>query len=121
MKAVSELKDLESSMESTWADDYGLFMAHWYGALYVVVEGWKEIGLKDPVVDRLLESPNLELLKHFRNGAFHFQKKYFDKRFSNFWKDSKQTVPWVRQLNSAFNRFFLKEMSSRAGLNIQVE
>jgi len=120
-KAILTLEDSESSVESTWADDYGLFMAHWYGALYVVVEGWKELGLKDLVIDGLLESSNVELLKRFRNGAFHFQKEYFDSRFTNFWNDSKQTVPWVRQLNSAFSQFFLKEMDSRAGLNIQVE
>lgn len=120
-KAVIASKDSESSVELMWADDYGLFMAHWYGALYVVVEGWKKLGLRDPTVDKLLDSPNVELLKWFRNGAFHFQKEYFDKRFTKFWYDSKKTVPWVRQLNSAFSRFFLKEIGSRAGLNMQVE
>jgi hypothetical protein len=109
-------KDLRTSVESTWANDYGLFMAHWYGALYVVVEGWKNMALEDAVINKLLESPNVELLKRFRNGAFHFQKEYLDHRFVDFWNDSKQTVPWVRQLNNAFSQFFLKEMSSRAGL-----
>lgn len=120
-KVIVATKDMESSVESTWADDYGLFMAHWYGALYVVVEGWKDMGLKDQVVDKMLESSNVKLLKRFRHGAFHFQKEYFDSRFTNFWDNSKQTVPWVRQLNSAFGRFFLKEMGSRTDLNKHVE
>ena len=120
-KAVIASKDSEFSVELMWADDYGLFMAHWYGALYVVVEGWKKLGLRDSTVDKLLDSPNVELLKWFRNGAFHFQKEYFDKRFTKFWYDSKKTVPWVRQLNSSFSQFFLKEIGSRAGLNMQVE
>lgn len=120
-RTVEVNKASEASTERMWADDYGLFMAHWYGALYVVVEGWKALGLKDPLVDKLLESPNVELLKRFRHGAFHFQKEYFNSRFANFWYDSKETVPWVRELNSTFGRFFLKEMGSRAGLNIQVE
>jgi hypothetical protein len=118
---VEVTKASEASIELMWADDHGLFMAHWYGALYVVIEGWKELGLKDPIVDKLLDSPNVELLKRFRNGSFHFQKEYFDSRFANFWYDSKNTVPWVRQLNSAFGRFFLKEMSSKTSLNTQIE
>lgn len=120
-KAIVTSKEMESSLESMWADDYGLFMSHWYGALYVVVEGWKGMGLKDPVVDKLLESTNVDLLRQFRNGAFHFQKEYFDNRFTKFWYDSKQTVHWVRKLNIALGRFFLKEMGSRAGLNIKVD
>jgi hypothetical protein len=108
-------------VELTWADDCGLFMSHWYGALYVVVEGWKRMALKDTVIDELLESPNIKLLKQFRHGAFHFQKEYFDDRFTNFWFNSKKTVPWVRQLNSAFSQFFLKEVGSRAGLNIKID
>ncbi|HUV62711.1 MAG TPA: hypothetical protein VMW24_02375 [Sedimentisphaerales bacterium] len=120
-KAIVATKDMESSVESTWADDYGLFMAHWYGALYVVVEGWRVMGLKDTVVDTLLESPNVALLKQFRHATFHFQKEYFDVRFAKFWHDSKETVPWIRQLNGAFGQFFLKEMGSRAGLNIKAD
>jgi hypothetical protein len=115
------LKDPGTSVDLAWADDCGLFMSHWYGALYVVVEGWKDMGLKDPVIDKLLESTNVALLKRFRHGAFHFQREYFDNRFSNFWYDSKKTVPWVRQLNDAFSQFFLKEVGSRAGLNIKID
>lgn len=79
------------------------------------------MGLKDPVVDPLLGSPNVELLKRFRNGAFHFRREYFDNRFTNFWYESKQTVPWVHQLNNAFSQFFLKEVGSKAGLNIEFD
>ena len=93
-----------------WADEPGLFMSHWYGALYIVIEGWQELNLHDPIIDQLLQSPNVELLKRFRNGAFHFQKKYWDKRFTEFWKDSQDTVPWVRELNRAFGEFFLAEL-----------
>src|ERR1035438_1862649 len=52
----------------------GLKMCLWYGMLFVVVEGWREAKLSDPEVDRLLASPNTELLRRFRNGMFHFQK-----------------------------------------------
>lgn len=84
-----------------------LYMSFWYGELYVVIEGWKELNLTDDNIDQLLESPNVDLLRRYRNGAFHFQKKYFDDKFHDFWKKSEETVPWVRLLNEAFSQFFL--------------
>ena len=61
--------------------DPGIFMSYWYGGLYAVIEGWQELGLTDPTIDRLLESPNVELLRRYRNGVFHYQMTYFDDRF----------------------------------------
>jgi hypothetical protein len=29
-------------------------MSHWYATLYVVVEGWMELGFRDPIIDKLL-------------------------------------------------------------------
>ena len=37
------------------ADDPGIFMSYWYAGLFVVVEGWEELGLHDPDIDRLLD------------------------------------------------------------------
>ncbi|MGH7991903.1 MAG: hypothetical protein ACREDQ_00170 [Limisphaerales bacterium] len=88
-----------------WIHDPGIFMSYWYGGLYVVVEGWQELGLNDSVVDQLLKSPNVKLLKRYRNGIFHFQKHYMDERFHEF-MESKDCVPWVRQLNRAFGDYF---------------
>ncbi|MGA2093261.1 MAG: hypothetical protein ABSH16_07655 [Sedimentisphaerales bacterium] len=120
-KAVLSSKNTKHSIERMWADDYGLFMAHWYGSLYVVVEGWKRTNLKNPTIDKLLESPNVYLLKQFRHGTFHFQEKYFDQRFVRFWENSDETVGWVRQLNNAFNRFFLDRMGSGIDPSLQNE
>ncbi len=87
-------------------------MSHWYGSLYVVVEGWVELGLQDPIVDTLLQSPNVELLRRFRNGTFHFQRKYWDQRFVDFWDESQGTVDWVANLNEAFGSYFLREFKA---------
>lgn len=84
----------------------GTYMSYWYSALYVVCEGWAELGLSDPEVDSLLQSPNLELLKRYRNGSFHFQAEYFDDRFCDF-QGEQGTVPWVRDLTDAFDRWFM--------------
>ena len=78
-----------------------MFMSHWYATLYVVVEGWRELDLHAPEIDRLLESPNVEMLKRYRHGVYHFQKTYFDKRYMPF-MNSPGAVLWVRGLHQAF-------------------
>src|SRR5689334_9532882 len=81
----------------------GLKMALWYGSLYVVVEGWHEIGMSDPEVDQLLKSPNTKLLKGVRNSVFHFQKYWLDDRLAKFFA-STDSVAWVRALTEALRR-----------------
>jgi hypothetical protein len=49
-----------------------LYMSYWYGGLYVVIEGWRELKLTDNTIDILLQSPNVELLRRYRNAVFHF-------------------------------------------------
>jgi len=93
-----------------FADDPGIFMSYWYGGLYVVVEGWKELGFHDPDIDRLIESPKVELLRRYRNGAFHFQRDYADDRFFRFIEE-RDSATWVHELNSSLGRFFLQELS----------
>lgn len=68
-----------SEIASTWfADEHGLFMSHWYAGLYVVVEGWRELGFHDNEIDTLLSSSNVEHLRRYRNGVCHFQPRYLD-------------------------------------------
>ncbi len=100
------------SKEALLAD---LYMSFWYGELYVVIEGWKELGLSDPLVDSLLNSPNVELLRRYRNGAFHFQKDYFDDRFLGFMRDGQNPASWVAHLNAAFGAYFLKTFAAEKG------
>jgi len=89
-----------------------LYMSYWYGGLYVVVEGWRELGLSDPEVDRLLASPNVDLLRRYRNGAFHYQSDYFDSRFVDFVSE-KGTAGWIRELREALSSFFLRWVQRR--------
>ena len=87
----------------------GIFMSYWYGSLYVVIEGWRQLRLTDPKIDPLLVSSNVALLKKYRNGVFHFQKNYFDDRFLGFVKAA-DSVPWVRTIHSEFGEYFLREI-----------
>ena len=107
--ALPEPRDRFAS-ETIEAD---LYMSFWYGELYVVIEGWQELKLTDPSIDSLLASPNVDLLRLYRNGVFHFQKDYFDKRFMGFMKDGQEPAAWAGALNRAFGTYFL----SRKGNN----
>jgi hypothetical protein len=39
--------------------------------LYVVIEGWPLLRLKNETLKRLLRSPTRDLLKNFRDATFH--------------------------------------------------
>lgn len=90
-------------------DDCGVFMFYWYAAIYVVIEGFRELKLKDTKVEALLQSPNVEALRLMRNAIFHFQKEFFSPKMYPF-LESKDSVPWVRSLTEAFSEFFLREV-----------
>jgi hypothetical protein len=85
-----------------------MYMSYWYAALYVVIEGWRELRLRDEDIDRLLESENVDLLRRYRNGVFHFQQEYYDERFLQFIREGQVSAAWVRELNQAFGRYFLE-------------
>jgi hypothetical protein len=76
-------------------------------------EGWLEFRLEDATIDGLLASPNVALLRRYRNGVFHFQRRYFDTRFVGFVQAGEDVVTWVRELNVQFGRFFLEWFEGR--------
>lgn len=93
-----------------------MYMSLWYGLLYVVIEGWKSLKLRDVVIDKLLKSSNVDLLKRYRNATFHYpeKRKYHDERFEAFFKEQ-TTVEWVRKLNSELGRYFLDALKNNKG------
>jgi hypothetical protein len=97
--------------QTPWADsvalNMNLYMSYWYGGLYVVIEGWQELGFTDPEIDTLLKSPNVDLLRRYRNGVFHFQRQYFAEKTIDIMTKGQNPVEWVRNLNRAFGRYFL--------------
>jgi len=88
----------------------GMYMAHWYTALYVVIEAYQESNLKDVALDKLLQSPLVQNLKRFRNGTSHFQPHYFDQRFTDLMME-KDGAKWIQEVASEFGRFFLENLS----------
>jgi hypothetical protein len=87
--------------------DTFLYMSLWYGMFYVLIEGWQELKLKDEKIDELLKSKNVQLLKRYRNGVFHFQKEYYDERFTKLMAEGQDIASWIRELRDEFSRWFL--------------
>jgi hypothetical protein len=86
--------------------EYNFYMSYWFSGLYVVIEGWQQVRLKDEEIGALLNSANVQLLRRYRNGVFHFQKDYFDERFLVFLRDGTSRIEWIRKLHQEFDRFF---------------
>lgn len=112
LKADPPPRDSSEAEKNLWALQFmvkqtGAYMSYWYGGLFTVCEGWQDLGLSDPEVDELLKDPNLQLLKRYRNRAFHYQADYFDPRFTDF-QAQKLSVHWVRKLNAALGKWFLE-------------
>ncbi|HZI56428.1 MAG TPA: hypothetical protein VFF39_06615 [Verrucomicrobiae bacterium] len=93
-----------------------MYLSYWYAGLFVVCEGWLEHKLSDPEIDKLLQSPHLEKLKRFRNGIYHFQPDYFDKRFMGALVAGEDFSEWAEALMLAFARYFDAWIKSRTSV-----
>src|ERR1019366_3727804 len=108
-------RDHYKEIKVTWETDFFdsmemqhafMCLSYWYAGLYVVCEGWQELKLSDSEIDKLLASPYLDVLRRYRNGVFHFQQDYFDKRLKEAIKLGQDFHCWVEELMSNFQRYF---------------
>jgi hypothetical protein len=94
--------------------DKWLYMCYWYASAYTIVEGFRELGLKDARVEAFLaQSDYVDKLKRFRNGVFHFQKKLMDDRFLDFIA-LPDSARWIAELWEALSDFFLEALGISA-------
>lgn len=107
---IKDLKDAASQGMIFMITKTGMMMSFWYSALCPVMEGWKQAGLEDEEIDTLLRSPNQKLLWDYRNGAFHFQRRWLSDKQANLFA-SRTFVAWVNSLHDAFNRRLMAEMT----------
>lgn len=82
-------------------------MSAFYSSVWVVIEGWQVIPLKDETIDRILKaSPKyLQLLKRFRNSVFHYQSSIVDDRFVQFLGQGQAAMLWVYFVHGEFKRY----------------
>jgi hypothetical protein len=114
-----QILKLGKEKHANYQFDTLLYMSYWYAGMYVVIEGWNELGLTDPRIDKLINSKNVDLLRIYRNGVFHFRKKYYDEnRLLPFIVDGENPVEWVRLLREALSDYFLKWLGSVKNKNL---
>ncbi|SRR6266567_4255414 len=106
MQAGMKVSPTPSFFDNPRAGRVFMYLSYWYAGLYAVCEGWQELKLSDPEIDKLLQSPHKEFLKRFRNGVYHFQADYFDKRFMDALVRGKDFDKWAESLMLAFARYF---------------
>ena len=105
LKSLSHKK----ARQITLTEDWVIFMSYWYSALYVVIEGWKQLKLTDAKINVMLRSRDIGFLKKYRHGVVHFQSNYFSERFDDFISSRKgKSALWIRMLHDEFGRFFLE-------------
>jgi hypothetical protein len=97
---------MDAKQVDPWLSGPFAHACYYFAGLHVVLEGWMRIGLSDAEVDKLRLSPHVDVLRRYRNGAFHFQRDYFDARFRDFVANHKALSHWADALHEAFRRYF---------------
>ena len=88
--------------------DAWMYLSIWLGLLYVSVEGWRRLKLRDAKITLLLKNEdNVRRLKFYRHGVFHFQKRYWNKLFAKM-TDKPETAQWAEALTMAFSDYFAR-------------
>lgn len=104
---IKNLKDDISSVFLIFSSPVGIYITYFYSALYLIIEGWKELKLSDEKVDNLIASPNTNKLRLFRNATFHYQKEPLSPKLLQFLGSKEEaTEKWIGELYSEFGRFF---------------
>lgn len=90
-------------------DEYAIYFgtqSHWMASLYVVIEGWNELGHSDSIIDRVLHaySDYILILKRCRNAVYHFQKTQLEKRILEACRQT-EMLCWMEALREEFERY----------------
>ena len=91
--------------------EMGVYMMYWYSSLYAVIEGYRDFKMKNVDIDNLLnDSEKLDLLRKFRNGAFHVQKEYFSEKYINLIV-AKNSAEWVSCISQNMGKYLIEEIN----------
>lgn len=81
-----------------------------YALLFVVIEGYEEMGCKFESLDALLAKEEyVDQLRRFRNAIFHFQNHPVNEKLLNF-LEAEDSEHWIRALHNEFEQFFLQTL-----------
>jgi len=76
----------------------------WLALLYVVAEGFKELGLSHPKITPLIDEHWSEL-RCFRNSVFHFQKNTSKRELMH----DLLPLNWARDLHAVLQEYFVSQ------------
>jgi hypothetical protein len=101
---------LVHATEDAWLEDvtthkaeFETYIAFWLSALYVVVEGFRELKLDATQVPEM-SAPRMDTLRLFRNGCFHYQRDY--KKYAPFLSGDLEAFDWAERLHQQFGAYF---------------
>lgn len=114
---LEELFDSTDDSEKIPISDFFAYSSLWYGSLFVVIEGWETLKLKDDTInDLLVEHDELKsLLRRYRNGVYHFQPNLLDNRFVAFGSTKNNSYLWAKLLHEEFVRYFSDWLAALPG------
>ncbi|MCK4546489.1 MAG: hypothetical protein KAW17_03515 [Candidatus Eisenbacteria sp.] len=99
-----------SRLKEEWQDWWHFFalLSQWYASEYVVLDGWREADLHDPIIDQSLvrQSDLVGMLRRYRNSVFHYQPNLIVPKFMQLLEESERSVFWVHYLHSEFVRYY---------------
>jgi hypothetical protein len=118
-QAISADVPVDEDTAARLGDELTAFARFWSGALrlqvfyallYVIVEGYTELGCQDSSVDPLLAQPGfLEAFRRFRNAIFHFQEELTSPKLLEF-LDTEGSEDWTNDLYRALKAYFERQL-----------
>jgi hypothetical protein len=84
--------------------EFRTYHAYWLSALFVVAEGFLELGLDKAKVPEITHD-HIEKLKLFRNGCFHYQRHH-NKQLQFLETDPNESMNWAERLHEQFREYF---------------
>ena len=91
-----------------WVSGPGVFSSLWFAALFVVIEGYRELTLSDPVIDQLLQSEHVEALRRYRNGVFHFQPSVFPSKLLEL-HEAHESEQWLDLIHRRLGAYLARK------------
>ncbi|WP_316841395.1 hypothetical protein [Pedobacter gandavensis] len=111
---MSAIIGLEESSFSKYhllnLDSFGYYRSYWYSSIFIVIEGYTDLKIKNEEIDKLLENKVfVDQLRLFRNATFHYQKDLYNAKFTGI-DDSNEFITWINKLHKLFGDCILNEM-----------
>ena len=105
------LKDEWLADQKTHWQKFRTYHSYWLAGLYVVADGFLQLGLDTAKVPEITNA-HLKKLKKFRNASFHFQT-HTKKQAQFFAPCEWEALDWAETLHAQLHAFFRKYVGMR--------